>query len=282
MNSAPGGKGKALSAVVLGASSQGGTGWACAELLASQNANVVVGARTLSGVEKLADRIRGTACRCDASVEEDVAAMAALAEATNGKIDIAIIAAGAPFVASIDECSQQTLAEATAINYFGPFYFIKHMARHMADNGSIVIISSLSADRALPGLAAYACAKGACTTLVKYGALEYAHRGIRVNAIVAGVLETPLNAGMRTPESGDAWQTLMKEIPLRRAVQPEQIAHSCLWLSSPQCAITGESIFIDNGNHLLRAAQPEEMPSGLMEDNAELTGYVLKEPSSPP
>jgi NAD(P)-dependent dehydrogenase (short-subunit alcohol dehydrogenase family) len=258
-------------AVVLGASSQGGTGWATAELFAEQDANDVVGARSQAGIEELAEQIGGMAFRCDASVEDDVSAMADAAEAAYGKIDIAVIAAGAPIVASIDACDKTKLQEATVINFFGPFYLIKHMARHMADHGAIVFNSSMSAERPCPGYVAYACAKGACGTLVKNAALEYAPRGIRVNIVIAGVILSPMNAPLRA--NTEAWKAILKEIPLGRDVEPLQIAHTCLWLSSAHCAITGESIIFDIGNHVLRATQPYELSEHLLQDNASQTGY---------
>jgi NAD(P)-dependent dehydrogenase (short-subunit alcohol dehydrogenase family) len=262
---------KGKCAVVLGASAKGGSGWCTAELLASRGAKVVVGARRYSGVAELAQQIGGTAVQCDAAIEDEVRAMAELAERQYGKIDIAILAAGTPFVGTIDTISQEQLTQATAINYYGVLYFIRHMTRHMADGGGIAIVSSLSTDRTIPGYGAYSCARGAANTLVKYAALEYAPRGIRVNAVVAGLIASPMTAMHQANK--EAWDVFLREIPLKRAVQPAEIGAACVWLCSPEAAMTGECMRVDNGQHLLRSPQPYEMPPSLYAEAASSAGY---------
>lgn len=245
--------------VVLGASSEDGSGWETAKLFAAQGANVVVGARSMAGVEKLAKQINGFAVQCDVADEAQVEAMAKAAVERYGGIDVAVLAAGVPFVGTIDSTDSDVLKQATAINFFGPFYFVRYMAREMNNQGSIVIITSASSHRVVPGYPAYGSAKGAANTLVKYAAMEYAPRGIRVNAVVAGVIESPLVAPLKADEK--LWQVIMKEIPLKKGVQPLQIGQTCVWLSTPEAALTGNLIDVDNGNHLTRPPQPEEMPT---------------------
>ena len=257
--------------VVLGASQRGGSGWATATLASERGARVVVGARRFEGVQELASEIDGLAVRCDASVEADVEAMAEAAAAPAGVIDIAILAAGMPVVGTIDELDGTAWRSAIENNFLSAVHFIQQMARRMRVGGSIVILSSLTAIRQAPGYGAYACAKGAAEVLVRYAALEYAQRGIRINAVSCGLIETPMTAGLRAiPE---AWNVFLKEIPLGKPVQPDEIGEACLWLSSPAAAVTGISLVVDNGFHLLRPPQPSEISTVVYEQVNKQAGY---------
>lgn len=262
---------KGKSTVVLGASAEGGSGWAIAERFAEEGAHVVVGARRLEGVQALAKKIGGTAVRCDVGREDQVIEMAELAERTYGKIDVAILAGGTPFVGTIDSIDSKDFAESATINFLGPFYFIKHMARHMKDDSAMVLLSTMGSTHPITGYVAQCSAKGGATSLTKYAALEYAARGIRINSLLLGVIESPMNDAMKANK--EAWDTLMKEIPLKRAVQPKEVAEVCLWLSLPNVPITGLGIYVDNGNHLRRFPQPEEMPATIYAENAAKGGY---------
>lgn len=255
------------SAVVLGASARGGTGWETAKLVAEQGARVAVGARSIDGVRELAGLTGGLAVRCDASIEAEVAAMAEAAAAAHGPIDIAIMAAGVPFVGMIDAIDPEDVKRAFDINFFGPFYFIKHMARHMRDGGAMVVITSTAASMPVPGYSSYGSAKAAAQVLVEHAALEYAPRNIRINAVEAGLIDTPMSKILLEHEV--ARKVLLKEIPLGRPVTPRQVGAACLWLCHPDAAVTGDTLNVDNGNHLRRNVQPEELPYDVMAANAD-------------
>lgn len=255
------------SVVVLGASAKGGTGWETAKLASEQGARVTVGARSLGGVQELAGLIGGIAERCDAAVEAEVEAMAEAAFAAYGPIDVAIMAAGVPFVGMIDSIDPADVQRALNINYFGPFYFIKHMARRMRDGGAMVVITSIASSMPVPGYSSYGCAKAAAGVLVEHAALEYAPRNIRINAVQAGLIDTPMSKILLEHEV--ARKVLLKEIPLGRPVTARQIGAACLWLCHPDAAVTGDTLTVDNGNHLRRSVQPEELPYDVMAANAD-------------
>ena len=255
------------SAVVLGASARGGSGWETAKLLAEQGARVTVGARQLAGIQELASLIGGVGVRCDASIEAEVEAMAEAAFSAHGPIDVAIMAAGVPFVGMIDSIDPADVQRALDINYFGPFYFIKHMARRMRDGGAMVVITSIASSKPVPGYSSYGCAKAAAQVLVEHAALEYAPRDIRINAVQAGLIDTPMSKILL--EHAVARKVLLKEIPLGRPVSARQIGAACLWLCHPDAAATGETLAIDNGNHLRRGVQPDELPYEVMAANAD-------------
>jgi NAD(P)-dependent dehydrogenase (short-subunit alcohol dehydrogenase family) len=246
-------------AVVLGASAEGGTGWAIAEAFARAGAKVVVGARNIESLKRLADKIGGLAVRCDAGEEGDVAALADAAASAYGRIDIGVNSAGLPVLARLDEVTPDQLLDGVKTNYFGVVYFFKHIARVMRDGGSLVVISSISSTNLNGHFFPYACGKAAANCLVKYAAAELGARGIRVNAILPGPIRSDMAKQLFTiPNMED---TLARECILGRVGEPADYANACLWLAGP-AFITGESLQINGGMHLNRFPYPDEVPGG--------------------
>ena len=241
---------------ILGASQRGGSGWVAAETFAAEGAHVFVAARRLEKAQELAAEIGGTACRCDAADEAEVEAFVKAAAARTGRIDLAVAAVGIGSLGSIDETGMDKLGEAFAINFFGPFQFVRYAARHMERGASAVLFSSITSEHVLPGSVAYSCSKAAINGFVRYAAVEYAERGIRVNALKAGVLEGP--QARRWRKAG-MFDRLLREVPLGEAVDPEELARMILWLATDAKSITGESIYVDGGGHLRRQVFPDEM-----------------------
>lgn len=258
-------------AIVLGASAEGGSGWTIALRLAEQGAKVVAAARRLEGVQKLSAITNGHGLRCDASDERDVLGLVTETLRRFGKVDVVVQAAGAPFLGTISETSPEDFQRTTAINYSSFFYLLKHVGPVMADDGAILVLTSLSASHVSPGYAVYGAAKAACQALVRYAAIELAPRGIRVNALCPGLIETPMSQGLLSNEH--MRQVIYREIPLGRGVSPDQIAASALDLVRPGSAITGQSIIVDHGLSLRRSPYPDEIPTEVFADSARSAGY---------
>lgn len=253
-------------AIVLGASAEGGSGWAIATRLAEEGARVAVAARNLSELQRLAARIEGVAIRCDAGIPDDLANLAARINTEFGSVDVAIDAAGWPMSGLIADTTPEDLRLALAVNFCGPFWFIQNIARVMNDGGAIVLISSMAATHVVPGQVAYACAKAATNALVRYAAVELGARRIRVNAIAPALIETPMSAPFRALPG--ALEAVLREVPLGRAATPGDIAAACTWLAAQECFATGATIPIDGGNHLRRTAFPDELPAAAFESIA--------------
>ncbi len=246
-------------AVVLGASAEGGTGWAVAESLARNGAKVFVGARSFAPLQVLAARIGGVAVACDAADEAQVAALAARALEHNGKIDIAVNAAGVPVMGMIADLQQAQLDTAVRVNLFGNFYFVKHMAAGIGRNGAIVLVSSMSATHPVLPHVAYAAAKAGTNCLVQYAALEYGARNIRVNAILPGAIKSDMSReAFAIPGFEEAYT---REVPLGRIGYPEDFANAVLFLAGPSY-VTGLSLQVNGGAQLTRMPYPDELPGG--------------------
>jgi NAD(P)-dependent dehydrogenase (short-subunit alcohol dehydrogenase family) len=246
-------------ATVLGASAEGGTGWAVAEELARCGAKVVVGARTRPELDRLADRIGGTAVTCDAAREADIEAMAKTALDTYGRLDVAVNCAGLPVMGLLSQIGEAELDMALGVNFKGQFYFTKHMAAAMRDGGSIVFVSSMSTTHPVVPHAAYACAKSASDCLIRYAAIEYADQGIRINSILPGAIQSDMSKeAFENPEFAKVYE---REIPMNRVGQPGDFANAVLWLAGP-AYVTGLNIQVNGGNQLTRMPFMHEMPGG--------------------
>lgn len=244
-------------AVVVGCSASRGTGWRVAERLAEAGAKVVVGSRTFSRVQELADKIGGIAVACDVASEEQVAAAADKAIEAHGRLDIAVNASGLADQCSIADVTQDLLQKAVDINFFGNTYFVKHMARAMDRDGSIIIFSSLSTTNPMAPFFAYACAKSATDCMVRYAALEYGPRNIRVNSVLPGPIMSDMTSDIYAQPG--YIEALEREIPIDRIGYPDDFADAVLWLSGP-AYVTGLNIPVCGGIQLARFPYADELP----------------------
>jgi NAD(P)-dependent dehydrogenase (short-subunit alcohol dehydrogenase family) len=245
-------------AVVLGASAEAGTGWAIAQRFAAEGAKVVVAARRIEPLRKLADEIGGTPAVCDMGSEQDIVALAKLAVDTYGTLDIAVNAAGMPMGGTIANTPHEEIVRATEVNYYGSVFFVKHMAAAMSGPGSIVLFSSMTSTHALEHVYSYACAKAAADCLVRYAALEYGPRGIKVNSILPGAIRSEMSQALWTVEGME--QAWANEVPLGRIGEPADFADAALWLAGPSF-VTGLNLQINGGNQLTRFPKVSERPS---------------------
>lgn len=245
-------------AVILGASTGGGIGAAIARAFTQSGARVVLAARRLEGLEEVAREVGGTAVRCDITKEAEIEALAAKASALHGSLDIAVNVAGAHASEALDSITPETMARVFEINVVGPALFIKHCARHMTAGGSIIVVSSHSAQLSSPGVAPYACSKAAVERLVEIAALEYGPHGIRVNTLSPGMLSTPMSDAMlNRPGMRKVFE---RETPLGRLATVEDVAAGALYLAGDRCWTTGDRIRVGGGIHLRRFPQADDFP----------------------
>jgi NAD(P)-dependent dehydrogenase (short-subunit alcohol dehydrogenase family) len=184
------------------------------------------------------------------SDENQVAATLKRTLATFGRLDLAFNNAGiqAPPTDAADEPAE-LFDRVNAINLRGIWACMKHELRHMRAQGSgaIVNCSSLGGLVGLPGRAAYHASKHGVLGLTRSAALEYAPRGIRINAVCPGTIETPMVADM--VEKGELnLADAINDQPIGRLGRPEEIAAAVLWLCSPAASfVLGVALPVDGG-----------------------------------
>jgi 3-oxoacyl-[acyl-carrier protein] reductase len=240
-------------ALVTGASR--GMGRASALALAAAGAQVLVhygrGAKEADGVVA---EIRKAGGRADA-VAADLATadgphrLAKLARDIVGdRLDILVANAGISKAATIEDTTTEDFDRLFAVNVRAPFFLVQQLLPIMSKGSSIVFLSSLGA-RAVVGTApAYAATKGAVDTLVKHFASLLGARGIRVNAVAPGVVETDMSSFTKT-DAGREFVLGMQA--LKRIAQPDDIGGVIAFLASEDARwITGDTIRVDGGSKL--------------------------------
>lgn len=241
-------------AVVLGASAENGIGWACAKRLADEGAKVVVAARTFDRLASLARPAGMIPVRCDASKREDIAGLAEAAMNEFGRIDIAVNSAGVGDVAMIVDTTEDMLRRAWELNFLGMFNFVQIMAEAMGsrteqDMSSIVLVSTLSVEHPMPGVFSYAASKGATDTLVRYAAVEFGPRNIRVNSINPGLVITDLARASGLDGLEQVAATAAEAAALKRLATPADCADAVHWLAT-SAFVTGTHVKVCGGGQL--------------------------------
>jgi NAD(P)-dependent dehydrogenase (short-subunit alcohol dehydrogenase family) len=244
---------KGKTALVTGASR--GIGRATALALAQQGAQVLV---HYSSSPKEADavvaEIRKLGARADA-VQADLAspdgahALAKQVRAiVGGRLDILVANAGVAKSVSLEDTTVEDFDKLFAVNVRAPFFLVQQLLPIMGSGSSVILLSSLAAHASVGTLAAYAATKGAISTLVKHFASALGARGIRVNAVAPGVVNTDMSSFARS-DAGRDFTIGMQA--LQRVADPDDIAPVVTFLASDASRwITGDIVAVDGGSKL--------------------------------
>lgn len=187
----------------------------------------------------------GIFVKTDVSKEGQVKALMEAAVSEYGKLDIVVNNAGIGEGNEIKDISEAELDRILGVNTKGVLWGMKHSVPHIADGGSIINTASYAGLAAFPSYGSYTASKCAVIGFTKTAALELAPRGIRVNAVCPGTIDTPINAG---PMAEVELALATHVHPLRRLGRPEEVAALFHFLASDESAfITGVAIPIDGG-----------------------------------
>jgi len=233
--------------VVIVTGAGGGIGLATAHRFAGAGARVVVAefdeARGAAAEQAL--RAAGgdaVALRCDVASEADVIRVVDAAFERHGRLDVVVNNAGRMIFKPIEAHDEDDLLGVIRVDLFGAFWFIKQAFLRCKPGAAIVNVASVHAVETTPLVSAYAAAKAALVSLTRSAAIEGRPKGIRVNAVLPGAIETPMLRENPEVKSG------AEKLRPGDVGQPEDVARAIAFLASDDAAfVTGAGLRVDGG-----------------------------------
>jgi len=235
-------------ALITGGSS--GIGLATAKLFSEHGAKVIVTGRTQKDLDKAAKILRVTAIRSDTSNLEEIESLYAQVKKRFKKIDILFANAGiAPFVPfeMVDEAHYDSVM---SINVKGLFFSVQKAVSLLNKGSSIILTSSNVNKMGMPGAAVYAASKAAVRSFARTMSAELVRKGIRVNVISPGPIETPIfsKIGMSKEQMKGMRAQITQQSPMKRFGKPEEIAAAALFLATEDSSyMLGTETVVDGG-----------------------------------
>lgn len=232
-------------AIITGAAQ--GIGKAIAERFAAEGASLLLADIDGARVAALAAELGQQAFAADVSNKAEVEALIAHADALWGGLDVLVNNAGITHAASLDDLTEDDFDRVFATNLKSALWGTQAAARLMGPGSAVINMSSVNAVLAIPNQIPYVVSKGAMKQLTNVTALALAAKGIRVNAIGPGSIETEMLAGILA-EDDAARSRILSRTPLGRCGTPAEIAGVALFLASDDSSyLTGQTIYPDGG-----------------------------------
>jgi len=236
---------------VLISGGSSGIGLAAVRRFVEEGSRVFVGGLDAGEVAAAVDELGAAGGAAgDVSLEADVAALVSVAEATLGRIDVLVNNAGIATKDAFVDITPEAWDRTLAVNLRGMFLVAQAAARsmlaHEPAGGTIVNMASTNALGGEAGFAHYNASKGGVLQLTRTMAVELGPRGIRVNCVCPGFIDTPLNDALATPNERAAYSR--ERIPLGRAGHVDEVAAAYAFLASDESSfVHGEALVVDGG-----------------------------------
>jgi len=237
-------------AVITGGNS--GIGLATAKKFASQGAKVAISGRD----SKTLDQAMREVGPDTLAVQSDVTDLASLDRLFQqvkdkfGKIDVLFVNAGVAKFVPVDEVTVQHYDELMNTNLKGAYFTIQKALPLLNDGGAVILTTTAANRMGLPNSSVYSASKAALRSLARTFSAELIGRGIRVNAVSPGPIETPIfgRLGMTQEEVGELAKVILGRVPAKRLGIPDEIANAVLFLASPESTyIIGAELNVDGG-----------------------------------
>ncbi len=229
-----------------------GIGYAIAEALIGAGARVMLTGQDASRVRAAAAKLGSAAIGevADNRKMADIERLAARVRDSFGRLDALIANSGVTWTARIEDVTESDFDDQMAINFKGNFFAIQKCLPLMPKGGSIVMTSSCNDAKGFPSMAVYSASKAAIRSLARTLAIELADRGIRVNCVAPGPIDTPIyeKIGLSPEETEKLRRDEANLTTMKRMGRPEEVGRAVLFLASDTASyITGANLRVDGG-----------------------------------
>jgi NAD(P)-dependent dehydrogenase (short-subunit alcohol dehydrogenase family) len=236
--------------VITGGNS--GIGLAAAKMFREEGARVAISGRDQKTLDAAVKSIGGDtlAVKADVAKVADIDKLFAQVAAKFGKIDALFANAGIAKFATVGDSTEQMFDETFDINVKGLYFTVQKALPHLNDNAGIVLNSSVVNAKGNFATSVYSASKAAVRSLARTFAAELVGRGIRVNVVSPGPIETPIleRGGMPQAAQDQFAENIKARVPMKRFGTPEEVGHAVLFLASSEASyITGVDLKVDGG-----------------------------------
>lgn len=238
-------------AVVTGGTS--GIGYATAAELIAEGASVFITGRNADTVATASAELGATGIVSDQSNLSHIDSLVAQVKEQTDKVDVLFINAGVAAFAPLEQITEEMFDNITNINYKGALFTLQKFLPLLGEGSSVINLSSINSYAGMPNSAVYGASKAALNSLTRISAYELASRGIRVNAVSPGPVNTPIfgKIGMPAEALNEFAGAMQERIPVKRFGEPTDIAKLVTFLASDDASfITGSEYVIDGGVNL--------------------------------
>ncbi len=232
-------------AVVTGGNS--GIGLATAQEFKAQGAKVAIFGRSQKTLDEAVHTIgEGTlAVRGDVTNLADFNRLYEQTVERFGKVDILVVNAGISKPAPVEQVDEALFDQISDTNFKGAFFTVQRALPHLNDGASIILVTAAVNQKGVPGYSVVSATKAALRSLARTFSAELLHRGIRVNALSPGTIETPIFGKLGLPVEPLKWS---EQIPMRRIGTAEEMAKAALFLASSDSSyVLGAELVVDGG-----------------------------------
>ena len=233
-------------AVITGGNS--GIGLATAQEFKAQGAEVVIFGRTQKTLEDAVHTIgNGTlAVQGDVTQLADLDRLYQQTVERSGKVDILVVNAGIAKPTPIEQLDEAAFDQMSNTNFKGAFFTVQRALPHLNDGASIILVTGYNNQKGIPGYSVNSATKAALRSLARTFSAELLHRGIRVNALSPGAIETPILGKLGLSE--EILESIPETIPIKRIGTAEEMAKAALFLASKDSSyVVGAELVADGG-----------------------------------
>ena len=241
---------KGKTAVITGGTT--GIGLATARLFINEGARVIVTGRAPATIKTAQAELGENAIvvRSDATSLPDMDDLATKVKETFGKLDVLFVNAGYGQFVPFEQMTEEVYDEMLNLNAKGPYFIVQKLAPLMPEGSSVVFTTSLANVKAVPALSAYGAAKAALRSMTRSLASELSPRGIRVDAVSPGPIESTdilQKVGMPKEAADQVYVQMAQAVPMKRLGQPAEVAKAVAYLAIDASFTTGAELPVDGG-----------------------------------